>query len=138
MQNLFVKEDDEFEVRFTVAIDKDGTIFCDLNEESLRESVEGLADLKECEVKSYKAVFKKPSFGDTVELYQSVFDTTEMGNMTFNPILARYKKISELIKSWDLTGEEKKPTPQEIKKLHPVVANAIGIQVDLETGGLMV
>ena len=37
----------------------------------------------------------------------------------------------------NLTGEDKKPTSKEIQSLHPIVASAIGIQVDLETGGLL-
>ena len=48
MQNLFVKEGDEFVVNFAVAVDKDGTIFCDIDEKSLRTSLEGLANIKEC------------------------------------------------------------------------------------------
>ena len=49
----------------------------------------------------------------------------------------RYRKIAALIKSWNLTGEFETPTEEQIQKLHPVIANAIGIQLDLETGGLL-
>jgi len=136
MQNLFVNPEDEFVVYVSVATNKDGAIFCDLNEESLRSSLEGFADVKECEIKTYKIVFKKPSFGDTVSLYDEIFSVNN-DSVSFNPLQARYKKIAALIKSWDFDGEDKKPTESQIQKLHPVVANAIGIQVDFETGGVL-
>lgn len=136
MQNLFVNDDEEFVVYITVATDKDGTIFCDINEESLRDSMKGLSNIDECEFKTYKSVFKKPSFGDTVQLYDTVFSTSD-GSISFNPVQARYRKISALIKSWDLMGKDEKPTNEQIMKLHPVIANAIGIQLDVETGGLL-
>jgi len=137
MQNLFVSKDDEFVIKITVATDDTGMIFCDLNEESLRASMSGMANLEQCEIKTYKTVFKKPSFGDTMVLYDSIFSVTDAAAVSFNPVEARYKKISALIKNWDLKGKEEKPTDAEISELHPVIANAIGIQIDLETGGLL-
>ena len=138
MQNLFVSDGDEFIVRFTVATDKDGTIFCDLNKESLVDSLQNMGhDLDGFEIANYKAIFKKPSFGDTMELYESIFSVNEGMNVNFNPVLARYNKIVGLIKTWDLRGEDEKPTEEDIRRLHPVIANAIGIQIDLETGGIL-
>jgi len=138
MQNLFVKEDDEFVVKFTVATDKDGTIFCDLKKGSLIESLQNMGyDTGAFEVADYQAVFRKPSFGDTMGLYDSIFSVTDEMSVNFNPVLARYKKITALIKNWNLKGTDEKPTEAEIQQLHPVIANAIGIQIDLETGGIL-
>ena len=138
MQNLFVNENDEFVVKFSVATDKEGTIFCDLNKETLMEGLKVIkADVSEFEIRDYSAIFKKPSFGDTMTLYDSVFTTSDGTNVNFNPLTARYRKIVLLIKEWDLTGEKTKPTEEDVEKLHPVIANALGIQVDLETGGLL-
>ena len=133
MQNLFIKENDEFVVSISVATDEKGTVYCDLNKEGLKAI---LNEDKEYEIKDYKATFKKPSFGDTIGLHNSVF-TTDGVSVGFNPVMARFKKISLLIKSWNLTGEEKKPTEEEILKLQPIIANLIGIQIDVETGGLL-
>ena len=133
MQNLFVQDNEEFTIKFTVATDVNGTIFCDLNKESLIESIQGAEDM---EIHDYKVVFRKPSFGDSVELYDSIFSLINGTDVNFNPLVARYNKIVALIKSWDLKGEENKPTKEEIRSLHPIIATVIGIQIDLETGGI--
>ncbi len=133
MQNLFVSEDDDFEVKFCVATDEDGTIYCDLTEEALKEFLPGD---KKYEIKDYKAVFSKPSFGKTIDLYDSVF-STDGTNVNFNPLISRYKKMTLLIKSWDLIEGDEKPTEEEIKSLHPAIARIIGVGIDLETGGLL-
>ena len=88
------------------------------------------------EVQDYKAVFKKPSFGDSLELYNSIFSVNDETGVNFNPLLARYNKIVALIKSWNLKGEIEKPTIEEIRSLHPIIATAIGIQIDAETGSI--
>jgi len=139
MQNLFVKPDEEFVVKVAVGIDKDGVIYCDLDLDSLKQSMRGLAEIDKCELKEYKAKFRKPSFGDTMALYDSIFSVKNEESVNFNPITARFNKIVALIKEWDLTedGSFKKPTFDEIKSLHPLIANAIGVQLDVETGGLL-
>lgn len=132
MQNLFIQENEEFTIGFTVAIDKKGTIFCDLNRESLNESIQGAEGM---EVQDYKATFKKPSFGETTELYAKIFSVNE-GGVSFNPLLVRYNSISVLIKSWNLKGVDEKPTEEDVKALHPIIAQVIGIQLDAEMGGV--
>lgn len=138
MQNLFVDENDEFVIRFSVATDKIGTIFCDLNREILEKGLEAIeAKPEDFEIKDYSATFKKPSFGDISNLSETMFITKDGDSIGFNPIVARYNKIVVLIKSWDLTGEKIKPTEADIKKLHPVIANAMGIQIELQIGDIM-
>jgi hypothetical protein len=138
MQNLFIKDDETFEIQFWVATEKEGTIFCDLTKESLLESFVDIRDnLENYEINGYKAVFKKPSFGDSIGLYQEIFSVTDGTNLNFNPVLARYKKISSLIKSWNLREKEEKPTEEDIEQLHPLIANVIGIALDLETGSIL-
>ena len=136
MQNLFVNDNDEFIVEFAVATDEYGTIFCDLKKDSLVELLRDL-EKEDYEIQEYKAIFKKPSFGDTINLYGSVFNITTDAGINMNPVLVRYNKIIALVKSWNLKGKEEKPTEEEIRSLHPVIANAIGIQIDLETGGIL-
>lgn len=133
MQNLFIQDNEKFTIGFTVAIDKKGTIFCDLNRKSLEETLQGTDDMEICD---YKAVFKRPSFGDSLELYNSIFSLNDETGVNFNPLLARYNKIVALIKSWDLKGKDEKPTTEEIRSLHPIIATAIGIQIDAETGSV--
>jgi len=137
MQNLFVSPDDEFIVNFSVAIDKkENTIFCDLEKGSLTESLESMGkDPSDFTLGEYQAIFKKPSFGDSMAIYSEIFSVDAEG-VNFNPVVARYNKISALIKSWNLKGKDEKPTDEEIKQLHPIIANAMGTMVDLETGGI--
>ena len=139
MQNLFIKENEEFTVNVVVATDKRGSLYCDIDEENLRKSIEGLVSVEECEINKYSVRFKKPSFGDTLNLYDSIFSLDQASSVRFNPALARLQKIMALIREWDLTDDRKfkKPTEDEVKKLHPIIANAIGIQVDVETGGIL-
>lgn len=139
MTSLFIDDNEEFIVKFSVATNSYGTIFCDINEESLSKSMEGLADFKECSIESYEARFKKPSFGDSVGLYNSLFNKNDKESISFNPVLVRLNMISDLIKEWNLNEnkEFEKPTKEKIKKLHPIIANSIGIQLDVELGGFL-
>lgn len=138
-KELFVKKEDEFTVNLAVGVDENGSIFCDLGAESLRQSLEGITNVETCDIQEYQAVFKKPSFGDSMHLYDEVFSVAESNIIAMNPILARYKKIALLIKKWNLTesGQFLKPTDEDIRSLHPVIANAIGVQIDSEVGGLL-
>jgi hypothetical protein len=139
MQNLFVSKDDEFVVDFSVATDEKGTLYCDVSEETLKILLEEIKQQDNFVIQSYKVVFKKPSFGDTIGLYDSIFSVngTDGINVNFNPVATRHKKINSLIKSWNLNGVDEKPTEENIQDLHPVIATVIGVQVDLETGGLL-
>jgi len=133
MQNLFIQENEEFIIGFTVATDDKGTIFCDLNRESLVESIDGTDNM---EIKDYKAVFKRPSFGEVTEMYGKIFSVSEESSINFNPLKARYNKIVALIRSWNLKGNDEKPTEQDIRSLHPIIATVIGTLIDVETGGI--
>jgi hypothetical protein len=138
MQNLFINPNDEFVVSFCVAMDKDDTIFCDLEKKSLIASLEAMGrEVSDFSIEEYKATFKKPSFGDTITLYNEIFSVSDDNGVNFNPVIARYNKIVALIKSWNLKGEDAKPSEEEIRQLHPVIANAIGIVLDNETGGIL-
>ena len=135
MQNLFISPDDEFVVSFCVAMDKDDTIFCDLKKDSLISSLEAMRrNIDDFSIVEYSATFKRPSFGDTAELYGSIVMNDD--GVSINPIEVRFRKLTALIKSWNLTGENKKPTEEEIRQLHPIIATSIGILVDLETGSI--
>jgi hypothetical protein len=137
MQNLFIKPEDEFIIKFCVAVDKDDTIFCDIEKKSIISSLEAMGrDISDFSIEEYEATFKKPSFGDTMAMYNEIFSVDDDTGVKFNPVIARYNKIIALIKSWNLKGEVSKPSEEDVRQLHPIVANAIGIVVDLETGGI--
>lgn len=132
MKNLFIDDKDEIVINFTVAEAQDGTIYCGIDREEFLKTLE-----EGCEIKDYKVVFKRPSFGDTVKVYDFMFnvgDNASVG-LNINPILARYNKIIALIKSWDLTEES--PTEEVIRKLHPIIANTIGIRLESLVGDVI-
>jgi len=137
MKNLFIKSDEEFKVKFYVAVDQEGLVWADVTEEGLN----GLLNPKKTyEKKSYSATFKRPSFGDTIGLYDDIFKTKDGSYVDFNPLAARYQKISLLIKDWDLEdteGNKVEANAKNVKNLHPMIANVLGIQLDAETGGLL-
>ena len=138
MQNLFINPEDEFTIKFCVAIDKDDTIFCDLEKESLVSLLETMErKISDFTIEEYTAIFKKPSFGDTMTMYSEIFSVNDETGVKFNPVIARYNKIVALIKSWDLKGETAKPSEEEVRQLHPIIANAIGIVLDNLTGGVL-
>ena len=138
MKNLFINEEDEIVIKFVVGEDTDGTIFCDLKKEEIVRILGEEGDIEE-----YEAVFRRPSFGDSVMLYDSMFSVETDGNdilkpnVNLNPILARYNKIMALIKRWNLTDGDKKPTEKQIKNLHPIIANTIGVALEEETGNMI-
>ena len=139
MKNLFIEENEDFSVKFAVATKNDGTIFCDINEESLLKSIKNIGNFEDCTIESYEAKFKKPSFGDSVGLYNSIFNSNEKDSVSFNPVMSRLNIISDLIKEWNLNEKKEfeKPTKEKIKQLNPIIANAIGIQLDAELGGFL-
>ncbi len=132
MQNLFVNENEEFEILFSVATNKDGDIFCDIEEKSLIESLkEYKKNLEEYTIGNYKTVFKKPSFGDIKNIYIEIKDPD-------NEVETKYNKIAKLIKTWNLRGvENEEPKNEDIRKLHPLIASCIDIQLNIELGGLI-
>jgi len=133
MQNLFLTEDDVFEVKIFVAEDADGVIYCDLNE----DGVKSLLGKREVQIENYTTTFKKPSFGDMIELTNLLlsprgFDTDVTG-YEVNPVAARLKTMSCLLKKWDFVdsnGVGIAPTEENIMKLNPTVATAISLQME--------
>ena len=133
MQNLFISPEDELVINFSVATNEKGTVFCDADTELLKSLLESIGvKIENFTINEYKAVFKKPSFGSMIQMQSSI--NLEEGGVSFNPIVARYSTITTLIKSWNLKGKEEKPTEEDIKQLHPIIANVIGSQLDKETG----
>lgn len=139
MQGLFIDKDEEILVKFTVAKDKDNNIYCDSNEDLILKTILALGKKREdFEINNYRATFRRPSFGDSIKLYDSLFTVKDgVGNVNFNPVMAMYRKISSLIKQWDLKGVEETPSKEDILQLHPVVGACIGNQLDAMVGGML-
>jgi len=135
MSDLFVNEDAEIQVNICVGNNKSGNIVADESVDLLKQQDE---DIDVTAVKEYHIFFKQPSFKDSVPLASDVFNYSVGGEggggeVDFNPVASRYSKMIKLIKRWTLVDSDGKPIPadeEHISALHPVVANAIGLQLD--------
>ena len=134
MQNLFIEENEEFTVTFTVATNDKGHMYCEVNKELLDMLIEGMGEF---EINSYSATCRRPSFADAIGIYQSIFSVNATTGVEYNPVEAKYRKMVALLKDWNLTdgeGEKVDLTEQAIMKLNPLVANVIAVQIEIETG----
>lgn len=133
MKNLFLTEEDIFEINIFAAEDDDGSICCDITE----DGVKALLGNEDIDIQHFSVIFKKPSFGDLINLTEILLSAriydTDVVNYEINPISARLKVMSSLIKSWNLTGEDGEiiePNEGNLKKLNPTVATAISLQLE--------
>lgn len=133
MQNLFITEDDVFEVKIFVAEDDEGMIYCDLNKEGVELLIQG----KEYGINEYSITFKKPSFGDMIELTKILLSArmfnSDVTDYDVNPIESKLKTMSCLIKDWNFTdgnGGNIPATEENIRKLNPTIATAISLQLE--------
>jgi len=133
MQNLFLTENDTFEIKLFIAEDEKGGIYCDIEE----EGVKVLMGDKDFSIEEYKFVFKKPSFGDLSQLTDLLTSPRKVGEEYIgyesNPIAIKVKTISYLIRDWSLCDDKGNKVPineDNISKLNPIIASAIGIQLD--------
>lgn len=133
MQSLFITEEDIFDIKVFVAEDEKGIVYCDL----ARGGVEFLLGENKSKIECYTVTFKKPSFGDMIQLTEILLSSrvydSEVINYQVNPIDARLKTMSCLIKKWDFmdgSGNMIEPTEENLRKLNPTVATAISLQLE--------
>ena len=138
MIDLFVDPSEEIVVNFVVAKTVDGKIYADVDKKNLENILS--KNKIECTIEEHQAIFRKPSFGDTVKLNESLYKADAAGQISINPLADRYYKIINLIKSWtlkDKDGNKIKPTEKNISNLCPAVGDIISIQLDSKIGSLI-
>lgn len=133
MRNLFLTEEDIFEIKIFVAEDEQSNICCDLD----REGVEFLLNGLKTDIEEYTVVFKQPSFGDMVKLTDVILYprgiNIESAGLDVNPIMARLQTMSCLLRDWDFTdadGEKIPPTEESLMKMNPIIAISISLQLE--------
>jgi adenylate kinase family enzyme len=134
MPNIFISADDEFEVKLAVAQAKDDShqIVADLSGETIKETYKDAID--ETTIEEHSIWFRYPSFEDQSKIIDSAVKI-ENDSYQINPQALRYKRITQLIKRWTFKGRDGKPTnpsAEMVKKLHPVIAMFIGMQLEAE------
>jgi len=135
MSQLFVNESDEIVVNIVVAKGKNGEIFADASEELLMQDSADVID-ENAPMEHYEAKFRRMTFRDSINISRDIFSTADNQSVDFNPLMLRFRKIVALIKDWsfvDKDGVKIEPTEENIAKLHPTIANAIGTQLDIQT-----
>ncbi len=136
MKGLIISPDDRITVKFAIGLLKDGQMVGDTNEEMLARTFE--EELEMDTVESHEASFRRPTFGDLVEISGKV-STVDGTGFDFNPLAIRLTRMKSLLKSWTLEDEDDGPIPanaESVNNLEPLVANIIGMQLDTALGGV--
>lgn len=130
---LLISKEDEITIRFVLAENKKSQLIADTTVDNLKETFGD--DIKEGTIFEGEAVFRRPSFADTVEIAGSL-NTADGMNVQFNPLSMRFKRMSRLLKRWNLVDGDKPipATSESIASLDTFVANIIGAQLDAAVG----
>lgn len=134
MEGILISHDDTVTVNFVLAKTQSGHIVAD---ESRKSIVNSFDDLDENTIEEHYAVFKRPSFGDSMDMSAHI-RTNDGVSLDFNPYSIRFERMRQLIQDWSLiddNGQKIKPTADHISQLHPVVANTMGQLLEIEVGG---
>ena len=135
MKNLLISPEDTITIPVILAELKNGSLVADESVDVLKEIYEGDLIVDSCE--PHEVVFRRPAFGDTVDMVGKV--TTHDGvNMDFNPYAIRFERMCKLLKSWTFKAKDKPipATTASLAQLHPLVANYIGARLDAEIGSI--
>lgn len=144
MEGLFIGKKDTITINFVLAKTNNGRIIAYESKSDLEEAYkdadteDGFESYDKESVEEHKAVFRRPSFGDTVHMGQSV-SMSDLTSVNFDPWSIRFHRMRYLLKSWTLE-DNGKPVPadeESLKNLHPTVANIIGIQLEAEIGSIL-
>lgn len=136
MSNLFINENDVFEVTIFVAT-MGKEIYCENTKEELKILLG--KDYEKYDIEEYKIIFKMPALKQIREIYSSInvnLQAPENG-VNFNIMDYKEKKFKSLIKEWNLNENKEMKTPlnSEIEQLNPKIFNIISQRLEVETGG---
>lgn len=132
--SLFVDKDDNFSVKIWVAGSKAKAsfVYCDISEEQIKK-IAG-EDIADNSLEEYEIWFRLPTYGDANSILDSSINIEE-SSVKVNVSNLRYERMASLIERWtfkDKNGNTLKPTRDAIKRLHPLVATMIGLQLESE------
>jgi len=131
MISIFIDENDEITIDFFIGTDEDGKIYIGDIEKDIK--------VNENEIERHFVVFKRPSFGDVVDITNKIFGT-EDGQFAFNAMSDKLNKVSKLIKRWsfkDKDGNDIKPDEKQIRALSPKIADYISEKLSQEVGSIL-
>jgi hypothetical protein len=132
MLNIFVESEDIIKINFTIAVSDTEKVYADISRSDLEQMLTGI----KCTFEDHYIVFKRPSFKDIVNMSQGL--KSDGTGFSIDILPDRYNKVVALLRQWSFLSPDESPAPlttSNIDKLHPVVAELIISQLDLELGG---
>lgn len=132
-KKLLIDATEEVKIEFVLAELKTGVLVADVSKQSLISTFGDEVD--ESSIEEHWAIFRRPTFGDTIDI-NGKMKSSDGVNLEFNPIAARFQRMSKLLKSWSLKqGDELIPaTAESILRLDPFIANIVGMNLDAKLG----
>jgi hypothetical protein len=130
MISVFIDQEDEFTVDFYIGKNKEGKLFIKDSEAEIK-SIN-----KEIEVEKHYVVFKRPSFGDIVNIASNFYGNQD-GEFSFNAMNDKLKKTSFLLKRWSFNDKDDKeiiPNEKQVRALNPLIADYISDKLVDEIG----
>lgn len=133
MSFIFVNKDDEVKVNLSMGVSKDNPkiVYADIE---LAELKNVYPDLDLDSIQEHSFVFRLPTYGDNGEITSKAIELGEDG-LRLNLAALRINRIVTLLKSWTLIDEQGKPvkiSAENIKNLHPNIANMLGMGLELK------
>lgn len=130
--SLFVDDKEEIVVTVFVAQNKNNpkVLYADPEKEGLLEVAGDNVDLDD--VEEHKVTFRLPSFGDSGRIFDAGI-LMDDDNFRVNPNSMRLERICTLLTDWTFTGPDGKKmatTRTNVQKLHPLIAMAIGVELE--------
>jgi hypothetical protein len=125
---MFISPENTFEINVYVDNRSDNTKITDFLPKE--------KDVKSEDITENKVIFRRPGYGDNVQILSSALKVVD-GGLQLDPTLLRYERFCVLIKSWDFCDENGKimeVNRENIGKLDPDIANFIieKLEVKLE------
>lgn len=124
MKSLFIKPEDEIEIKIYVAKNTDETEWFISDK---KESLESLEKTNKDTIVEHKVLFRVPSYGDDVIAYSKSIET-DGSSIKVNGAALQYERFITLLKSWsfcDGLGNIIPTTDENVRALSPELAALI-------------
>ncbi len=92
--------------------------------------------LKAKDIEEHKITFRFPKYKDNVDAVDSATELVN-GKFNFKASMLRFTRMVKLIKAWTFTDESGEPVPVNettVASLHPLIASAIGDEMEKVIG----
>lgn len=144
MISPFIDDSKEIEVKVFLATHSKYVIVADIDKQALLSVYEN--EIEEKDVQEENIKFRLPTYGDSNRIFDAGVKmegfSDETSSVKVSPAQVRFERMVLLAKSWsfkDASGNQTNPNRETIKKLHPIVAAAIGngLELELKERGLL-